>query len=218
MSRHRPLLLLSVVMALLALPSLAQRAPGSGQVVIYRCTDAAGNVTLQNGVRCPKGQKQQARVLQAPSAPAPAPAVVAPPPAPLAPATPSMPGSPTPALIGNPDAAPDILPPPPLYRCHAYTGNSYLSEDGAPKDRCVELQVSDIAGSQNRSGAQACEVQQDRCERIPDEQLCEAWTQYDRQAESLVALDNPEISARANALHARTQRVMTRTSCATPGP
>ena len=202
---------------------------GAGQVVIYRCTDAAGNLTLQNGVRCPKGQKQEARVLQAPSPPTPAP-VIAPAPAMAASpavATPMVDASaastsPPPAVAAaaatsnNPDLAPGTLPPPPIYRCHAHSGNSYLSEDGEPKDRCVSLTVTDVAGGSNRSGAEACEVQQDRCDRVPDAQLCEAWSQYDRQAESLVALDNPELAGKANALYARTRKVMTATTCAAP--
>lgn len=201
---------------------------GAGQVVIYRCTDAAGHLTLQNGVRCPKGQKQEARVLQAPAPPAPAPApVIAPVPsvaaspavaAPVvdASAAPASPPAVAAAASNNPDLAPGTLPPPPIYRCHAHSGNSYLSEDGDPKDRCVSLTVTDVAGGGNRSGAEACEVQQDRCERVPDAQLCEAWSQYDRQAESLVALDNPELAGKANALHARTRKVMTATTCAAP--
>lgn len=216
--RHRHLILLLVATPLAVLPVLAQKSPSTtpGQVVIYRCTDAAGNVTFQNGVRCPKGQKQQARISQVPAAPAP---VVAPMPSAAAAAPIAMPAvAPAPAPIANPDIAPGSLPPPPLYRCHAYTGNSYLSEDDAPKERCVELQVSDLSGAQGRSGAQACEVQQDRCERIPDQQLCEAWSQYDKQAEALVALDNPEIAAKAIGLHGRTRKVMTATTCASTTP
>lgn len=193
---------------------------GKGQVVIYRCTDADGNVTFQNDRRCPKGQKQQTRVMEAPSAPSPAPA-----PAPVLTPTATVPtvvveapmsaqANTTPTSAAAQGVAPSLLPPPPLFRCHAHTGNNYLSEDGAPKDRCVELQVSDLSGGQNRSGAQACEIQQDRCERIPDQQLCEAWSQYDKQTESLVALDNPEIAAKANALYGRTRKVMTETTCA----
>ena len=192
----------------MSLPLAAQ------QVTIYRCTDAAGNITLQNGVRCPKGQKQETRRLQAPT-PA-APAYV--PPAASTPAPAYSPAPTPPPVADAAPAAPAPLPPPPLYRCHAHAGNSYLSEDGAPKDRCVELQVTDLSGVQNRSGAQACEVQQDRCERIPDQQLCEAWAQYDKQTASLVALDNPDIAAKAQALYGRTQKVMTATTCAAQNP
>ena len=189
------------------------------EVVIYRCTDAAGNVTFQNDRRCPKGQKQEKRVVQTPRAPEPAslPAVAPSATLPVVVVESAATSTPTPAApaaIPNPDAAPGVLPPPPLYRCHAHTGNSYLSEDGSPKDRCVTLQVSDLSGTENRSGAQACEIQQDRCERIPDQQLCEAWSQYDKQTESLVALDNPDVAAKANALYSRTRKVMTATTCA----
>lgn len=212
MMRHRfHLLGLLLISMGLAIP-IAHAAPGGQAVTIYRCTDAAGNVTLQNGVRCPKGQKQETKRLQAP---APAePTYV--PPAPVIPTSTAAPvySQPVPAPIANTTPQPTLLPPPPLYRCRAHTGNSYLSEDGAPKDRCIELQVTDLSGSEGRGGAQACEMQQDHCERITDEQLCEAWSQYDKQAQSLVALDNPDIAAKAGAMYGRTQKVMTATSCA----
>ena len=210
--RHLPHRFFFVLFALGGMMLLGPAPQAIGQqVTIYRCTDASGNVTLQNGVRCPKGHKQEAKRMQTPvPVYTPPPPMASPPPMPAAAAQ----ETPAPPPIASTQAEPGILPPPPLYRCHAHTGNSYLSEDGAPKDRCVELQVTDLAGSQNRSGAQACEVQQDRCERIPDQQLCEAWGQYDKQTESLVVLDNPEIAAKANALYARTRKVMTATSCA----
>lgn len=221
-SVHRNRLVAMLAAGTLAMPLAQAQKParaGPGQVLFYRCTDAAGNVTLQNGVRCPKGQKQEARVLEAPAEPAPAiaPSMPTTAPAVAAPtAQAPLPASANALAPANPDAAPGPLPPPPIYRCHAHNGNSYLSEDGEPKDRCVSLQVNDIAGGQSRSGAEACEVQQDRCERVPDAQLCQAWSQHDRQAESLVALDNPDIADKAQALHARTRRVMTTTTCAAP--
>ena len=39
---------------------------------------------------------------------------------------------------------------------------------------------------------------------------------YDKQTASLVALDNPDIAAKAQALYGRTQKVMTATTCAAP--
>ena len=209
--RHPPLLAVFALMVMgLTMLLLSMHPATAQQVTIYRCTDASGNVTLQNGIRCPKGQKQETKRLQAPAPTEP----TYTPPVPVMQAPISAPVYATPAPVVNTNATPSILPPPPLYRCHAHTGNSYLSEDGAPKDRCVELQITDLAGSQNRSGAQACEVQQDRCERITDEQLCEAWSQYDKQAQSLVALDNPDIAGKAHAMYGRTQKVMTTTGCA----
>lgn len=219
MSLHRIVMVIVVAACALVSPLAAIGAQtAKGDVVMYRCTDAAGNVTFQNGVRCRKGQKQEARVMQAPSAPTPvaAPAIMPTPAAVPAVATATATPAPVAPVIARPDAAPGILPPPPLYRCIAHRGNSYLSEDDDAKERCVELKVGDLAGGQNRSGAQACEMQRDHCERIPDAQLCEAWSQYDLQAQSLVALDNPEIAGKANALHGRTRKVMTTTTCAAP--
>jgi hypothetical protein len=45
-------------------PAAAAQAPR--QVVIYRCTDAAGRVTIQNDVACPKGTKQQRQAIDVP--------------------------------------------------------------------------------------------------------------------------------------------------------
>src|SRR3546814_7171431 len=36
------------------------------QVVIYRCTDAGGHVTLQNDVACPKGTQERKQVVDVP--------------------------------------------------------------------------------------------------------------------------------------------------------
>ena len=35
-------------------------------VVIYRCTDASGALTIQNGTPCPKGSRQQVQTIEAP--------------------------------------------------------------------------------------------------------------------------------------------------------
>ena len=42
------------------------RATDAKDVVIYRCTDAFGALTVQNDVPCPKGTKQQKQVIQPP--------------------------------------------------------------------------------------------------------------------------------------------------------
>ncbi len=211
MTRIRPVLFAALAFALAAWMPAQARKPGT--LTVYRCTDASGQVTFQNGVPCPRGQSQQARTLQAPpEPPAPAP----PPPANPAPAPAPPVATHAPVPSATPVAsAPPPLPPPPLYRCRAWNGgNSYLSEDGQPPARCEALAVRGIDGGQNLAGAQACEMRQDHCERIPDADLCEAWSHHDRQAESLVRLENPELAERASALHARTRRVMTTTACA----
>ncbi|MDO4709790.1 MAG: DUF4124 domain-containing protein [Pseudomonadota bacterium] len=212
MCRALPLLTL-----LLALPPTSQ-AQSADTVTIYRCVDTAGIVTLQNGKPCAKGQQQQSRRLDVPAAPLPPPMpeAVPTPPAPApepAPATwPPVTPPATPVIAARP-AAP--LPPPPLYRCRTWGGkNSYLNEDGNPPKRCEPLRVQGLDGSANAGGIEACEMREDHCDRIPDEELCTAWNEYNRQAESMVRLGNPDIAAKANALYGRTQRVMNTTTCA----
>ncbi|WP_158601784.1 DUF4124 domain-containing protein [Solilutibacter pythonis] len=242
-SAQRPLLALLLAIAGASPAGAQKRPPTAAPLTVYRCVDATGNVTLQNGVPCPKGQSQQTRTMLAPPPlkPAAAPIASSPvmcvdatgdippqtgpscptgqsaraPAARAAPAPPPPPPPPPPATVAAPP--PEPLPPPPLYRCRAWSGgNSYLSEDGERKPRCEELSVRGIDGDGKDSGATACEMREDHCERIPDQELCEAWKQYDRQAESLVRLENPELAAKASALHLRTRRVMSATSCATP--
>ena len=59
----------ALILALASMPAMAQHAPGKAGnvVVVYRCTDAAGDVTFQNGKPCPKGQQQQTRKLPKPA-------------------------------------------------------------------------------------------------------------------------------------------------------
>ena len=51
----------------------ATEALAQHKVVIYRCTDASGALTVQNDVPCAKGSKQDKRVIEA------APSVATPP-------------------------------------------------------------------------------------------------------------------------------------------
>ncbi len=56
-------------------------ASAAEKVVIYRCTDGKDAVTFQNNVPCPKGSKQERRVIEtaSPKARAATPAPAAPP-------------------------------------------------------------------------------------------------------------------------------------------
>ena len=151
---------------------LASSAPAQDAGTIYRCTAAGGEVTIQNGVPCPAGSRQEVRKVEAlPSRPPPAPSggpaaaedtLYRPPPlsdfvqvaAPRdeAPAKPERPDLPKAAGI----AAADRLPPPPIYRCETWDNDSYISEDPAPKPRCVRLDTAGVgaacAGWKRRQG------------------------------------------------------------------
>lgn len=102
----------------------AQAKPAA-TVTVYRCTDAAGKVSLQDAP-CAKGQAQQAREMLRPvDAPAP----------PAAPAKP-------PAAAPAPQAGPRtvyLAPPRPLYECVTPEGGRYTSDDGRGNPRWVPL-------------------------------------------------------------------------------
>lgn len=155
-------------------------------VVIYRCTDAFGALTVQNDVPCPKGSRQKKQVIQAPpSMPAYRPPVrVAP-----APANPPAAAAPAGSDAGkHDDPAPiadaDRLPPPALFQCNTYDNDSYLSENAAPAPRCVRLQTTDLSGTNDDAVGSACQMVTDQCQRIADGGACAAWKRRLREVEA----------------------------------
>ena len=160
------------------------------EVVFYRCTDATGALTLQN-MPCPKGDKQEKKVMQgvstvpmgttaAPPARA-APAAAIPTPAAPAPAAP-IPATPASGILAaDPVAEPapvadkDRLPPPVLFQCTTYDKDSYITESDEPQSRCVALQTRGLDGNPQTGAGEACEMIHDQCARVADGGLCEAW-------------------------------------------
>jgi len=210
-------------------------AQAQGKVVIYRCTDAIGQLTVQNNVPCPKGSTQEKRVIEdAPVSSAP-PTVITgpgqyPPPAQPAPpmhppvssqlpqvARPPQHPAPTaptpPAPLPKADIADaDRLPPPALYECRTYDNGRYLSDTDAPPQRCAPLQTTGLGNVGNGAGV-ACQMVDDQCQRIPDERLCENWKQRLREAESALRFgraDNRDASAGE---YARIQRIVVESTC-----
>jgi len=166
--------LLLLALLLLCLPWSAR----AQETVFYRCTDAKGNVTMQNGTPCAAGMKQEIRRIGAVST-VPVPArkpkrdAEAPPPAPqfgefVLVSGPTMQRAPAPEAAGLPA-------PPPLYQCTTWQGDTYFGETATPEPRCAPLQVVGIDGTSGLGMGQACELKQDRCEAVPDAQLCAAW-------------------------------------------
>lgn len=199
--------------ALLGVATAAQ-----GQVVIYRCTDASGALTIQNDTPCPKGSKQQRRVVEAAPVGSPPP-VFAAPATPTAAPTPSRPAdrvAPTTSAKVESADIPDAqrLPPPALYECRTYDNGLYLSDDGHPPQRCAPLRVTGLGGSGDRAGGTAaCQMVEDQCQRIPDGALCVNWKQRLREAESQLRFGVVEQRDKAQAEVERMQRIVHESTC-----
>lgn len=210
----------------LAVTLLALALAGTGhaqeQLVIYRCTDAQGQLTIQNNVPCPKGSKQVRRVMDTPPAPsvpyvpptpaaAPAPAPPKPEPAPAPVARRS---SPLDRLPPSEIAPANRLPPPVLYECRTYDNDSYLDEHGAPPPRCVTLSTVGLGGYVDGGGTgAACEMKTDTCQRIPDGALCDSWRRRLREAESVVHFGVSENQAKAGADLERIAKIIRDSTC-----
>lgn len=172
MSRARAAALAAGLLVL----TCSAHARAQGTVVIYRCTDASGAVTLQNGTPCPKGAKQEVRRMTAPPPGPPPPAFVPPAPAPAAAPT-------TPPPVAEAPAPLLRQPPAPLFMCRKWNGDEYFGDTGEPPAECVPLEVRGIDGSRTLAAGQACEMRRDDCTAVPTEQLCTAWKRRVDEAE-----------------------------------
>ena len=192
--------------------------PARAAVVIYRCTDASGAVTVQNDTPCPKGSKQTRRVLETPppsatpayvEAPAvlPDPVPALPPPAPEPPAPAPDPAS----ASAQPDG--ERLPPPPLFECTTYDNDHYLSDDGTPSERCAPLEISGIGDGSAPGVGAACQKTTDTCQRVPDGAACDAWKRREREARATLMFGKAEDKDRNEAEYERVQRVVTESTC-----
>lgn len=191
-------------MLLLLVPSAGAR----NSVVIYRCTDAAGALTIQNDVPCPAGTRQQREVIESPLPPL-TPAYV--PPAPEPP--------PQPISASREDARPEPAaeaerrPPPALYQCRTWADDGYLTDDSTPKERCAPLQTVGIGGAPGVGAGAACEMVVDTCEQVPAEGLCEGWQRRLREAEAALRFGRYESRQAAEAEIERVARIGSQSSC-----
>ena len=146
------------------------------ETVFYKCTDAKGASTLQNGTPCGPGMKQEirrigeVRTVPVPEKKKP---VEAPTEAPVygdfvMVAGPNMKRQPAPESA-------ELPAPPALFQCRTWDGNDYFGEEEKPAPRCAPLEVVGIGGNQGFSMASACEMRDDTCTAIADEGLCDAW-------------------------------------------
>ncbi|WP_337244517.1 DUF4124 domain-containing protein [Luteimonas sp. gir] len=149
----------------------------AADTVIYRCTDADGAVTFQNGRPCAPGQQQQRRVVEIA---APLPAYV-PPARPAPAATPASTPRTPPDVAAEPPAL--RAPPPALYACRSYDGTIDWREDATPPTRCRPMQTVGIGGLPGLGAGQACERVEDSCEAVATDALCAAWEARLHEAE-----------------------------------
>ncbi|MEG1682023.1 MAG: DUF4124 domain-containing protein [Stenotrophomonas sp.] len=171
---------------LIVLLLLVSASAQAGEIVFYRCIDAAGALTVQN-MPCPKGTQQQSRkVMQAVESPPPPPPLASPAHAGL----PHLIAAPVPAAAADEPAkaaAVVVAPPvplPELFLCRTREGQNYFSETSEPPSRCVTMQVTGLDGNPNTGAGDACEVVRDTCTAVDPAQLCATWQQWANEAES----------------------------------
>lgn len=167
-------LLLFVAFAAHTTPLRAQ-----SQIVIYRCTDASGALTIQNDQPCPAGSAQQTQTIDPPP-PMPSyrprevrmPALVA------AQAVETVePAAPAQA----PETEP--TPPPPLFQCMTWDKNTYLTQDEAPQQRCAPMLIVGLDGRPQPGIGSACKTVTDQCQAVPEDALCKTWQRRVDEAE-----------------------------------
>ncbi|MFP7722304.1 DUF4124 domain-containing protein [Lysobacter sp. A3-1-A15] len=188
------------------------------ELVIYRCTDAAGAVTVQNDQRCPTGSRQERRVIDdapvAPPPPAPVPPP-APPPmpptlAPLQPVVDTPAADPMPAAVAAPPV--ELVPPPALFQCRTWNDELYLTERDTPARRCAPLRTRGLAGG-GGVGA-ACEERQDRCEPVAEAALCERWRERLTIAQGAERFGMPTREGETARDVERIERLLAQSTCA----
>ena len=187
--------------------------PVRAEVVIYRCTDASGAVSLQNGTPCPKGSRQQKKVMETPpqdAVPVPAPAPE-PPLMPMPAPPPPVVETPPPPQPPPPSVATPKQPPPALFECRTWDRERYLSEEARPPARCAPLQVTGLDGSGAMAGGTACQMIEDQCQPVADAALCEAWGQRIRDIESTAAFASGAPNLQADS--ERVRRIVATSTC-----
>lgn len=179
---RKPVAVAALALALLL--ALAPRAASAQATLFYKCTDAKGAVSMQNGTPCAPGMKQEIRRIgEVRTVPVPAkkPQAPAPPPPPaygdfVLVSGPNMKRKPAPEAAALP-------PPPPLFQCRTWEGDTYFGETDTPEPRCIPLQVTGIGGNAGIGAGSACEMKPDACTATPAEQLCDAWLRRLDEAE-----------------------------------
>ena len=198
---------------------LAPRAATAQETVFYKCTDASGNVSMQNGTPCAPGMKQEVRRIgEVKTVPVPVQK-------PKAEAPPSQPVYGQFVLVSGPNSqrapAPEAasLPaPPPLFQCTTWEGDTYLGDTATPEPRCAPLQVVGIDGGASPAMGQACEVKEDQCTEVPAEQLCASWYRRLDEAEFKLRYARDADRGERQATHDDIAAKIRASNCSTEAP
>lgn len=186
---------------------------GAGETVIYRCTAADGSIALQS-MPCPAGSRSEVRRLSADYAP---PALSLPPsplpePAPTpSPATPEHTAAPAASSTASGRAKP--LPLPVLHHCQPRSGTAYYTDRLEETVRCVPMRVTGLDGNPATAAGQACEVQRDRCQSVPEADACHAWGLYLKQSQERFASAPSRSSSQADTQSAQIAALLAGSHC-----
>ena len=225
----------SALMLALSLPALAH-AQGAPDIV-FRCTDADGEVAVQD-TPCPSGsaqiiQRRGASAVssattslgEAPTSPLAAGSSVLDSDHPPAPAETDATGSGEAILdsavlraraAAQSGAAAARPPLPVVFRCIRSDGGSYFHELEPAPARCASLAINGLGGGVAPTNAASCEVVRDTCTEIGLEQRCGAWQQRLRDARGAETFAPAEGRQLARSERLRVQAILEASDCAVP--
>jgi len=206
-----------LLLCLLVTPSLM-----ADEVVLYRCTDSAGALTMQNSP-CPEDQVEEKQVMQGVSSvplratrstPRPEPMPADPQVVPLLDSANPRPAAPAPTPADP--GAPRLPPPPPppiLFQCTTFDKDTYITENEVPASRCVPLRTVGLDGNPNTGAGEACEMMRDECAPVADGALCAAWKKRLDQVEVAWRFTRAENAEKNRAEFERAQKIWNESSC-----
>lgn len=183
----------------------------AGETVIYRCTAADGSLSLQS-MPCVAGQKSEIRRLSADYAPPVLPLPPAAVPVPAAEAAPAA--VPAPAAGQVAAEPPARLALPILHHCQPRSGAAYYTDRLEETVRCVPMRVTGLDGNPDTGAGQACEVQRDRCQNVPEADACSAWADYLAQSRQRFASAPSRSSSEADSQSAQIAALLAASHCA----
>ena len=207
-----------LALALAAL--LAAHAVHAQETVFYKCTDAKGSVSMQNGVPCAPGMKQEVRRIgEVKTVPVPVKKTKveeAPPEKPQYGEFVMVRG---PSMKRTPAKEAATLPAPPaLFQCRTWEGDDYLGETATPEPTCAALAVVGIDGSAALGMGSACEMKYDTCTAVSAEQLCDSWYRRLDDAEFKLKYASDDNRREKQSAFDAIDRKIKASSCATVAP